>query len=376
MKRTIYIAFTGGGTGGHIFPIIAVAEELKKIAQNNSINLYYFYIGPTRGPIDIDVAIFEKNGIVVKETYGGKGKSLWGLFIGFLQSLWHLYIVMPDILFSKGGYGAAPVIAAAVWYRIPIFIHESDAVPGKTNLKSARFARRIAIAFSEALQFFPPYKSAITGNPINSIFFEEIPQKEALEKLGLPTDRKTIFFIGGSQGAQKLNDIALDILPNIIKEYNIIHQCGAKNFQEVKSEAKFTLGKLESQYGKYYKLYGFLDQETLKFAYFASDIVISRSGAGSIFEIAAVGKPSILIPFRYAAQDHQRANAYAYAKTGAALVIEEENLTPNILISQIKKILEDPQLSENMKEAAKAFSKKDSAKIIAEEILRSAGIVI
>ncbi len=375
MRRTIHIAFTGGGTGGHIFPILAVAEELTKIAYQSGVILQLWYVGPTKGPIDIDVALFENNGIAVREIMG-QGNKILRFFIGFLQSLWHLYFIMPDILFSKGGYGALPVVAAAIFYRVPFFIHESDAIPGKTNIVSARYAKRIAVAFNDAAKFFQKEKTAVVGNPIRQIFFTEKSQDEAKKQLGLSSDRKTILVIGGSQGAKVLNDIILDILPELLKTYQVIHQCGARNFGEIEKEAEFMLGKAASDLKKYYKLYGFLDQESLHNAYIASDLVISRSGSGSIFEIAAEGRPAILIPFKFAAQNHQRLNAYSYAQTGAALVIEEENLTSHILLSQIRKILENNELQQSMKEAARSFAQPDAAKHIAEELLRSVGIAL
>jgi UDP-N-acetylglucosamine--N-acetylmuramyl-(pentapeptide) pyrophosphoryl-undecaprenol N-acetylglucosamine transferase len=370
----INIAFTGGGTGGHIFPILAVAEELSVLAKDLGISLRLYYIGPTRGPIDIDLNLFQGAGVEVQGVGGKRG--IIGSTGAFFQSLWHLYFLMPDIIFSKGGYGAAPTIAAAIFYRIPFFIHESDAVPGKANLLSARFAKRIAIAFDEALPFFPKEKTAVVGNPIRPAILETIEQKGALQRFGLVQEHKTIFFIGGSQGASSLNEIILDILPELIQEYQVIHQCGARNFGEIEREAKFTMGSLPPNITSRYKLYGFLSAEQIRDAYTASDLVISRAGSGSIFEIAAQAKPAILIPFKFAAQNHQRANAYAYAKAGAAAVLEEENLTPHIVVAQIKKLMENESARHTMSEAARGFAKPDPARKIAEELLRSVGIAI
>jgi UDP-N-acetylglucosamine--N-acetylmuramyl-(pentapeptide) pyrophosphoryl-undecaprenol N-acetylglucosamine transferase len=323
----------------------------------------------------VDVSLFHEHGIEVREVSGGGGRA-FRFAVGLLQSLWHLYAVMPDILFSKGGYGAAPVIAAAIFYRIPFFIHESDAIPGKTNVMSARFAKRVAVAFSDAARFFPSETTAVVGNPVRATFFAASAKAEARERLGLSADRKTILIIGGSQGAKSLNDITLDILPELVKEYQVIHQCGARNFGEVEKEAAFALGKSAREYGKWYKLYGFLTAEELHSAYAASDLVIARAGSGSIFEVAAEGRPAILIPFKFAAQNHQRANAYAYAETGAATVLEEENLTPHILVAQMRKILANEELQRTMAEAAKSFARPDAARRIAEELLRSIGIAV
>lgn len=376
MPATINIAFTGGGTGGHIFPILAVAEELVALAGRVGVSLRLWYIGPTKGPIDLDIELFREIGIEVREV-GGKNTGL-GLATGFLQSLWHLYLIMPDMLFSKGGYGAVPAIAAAIFYRIPFFIHESDAVPGKANLWSARFARRIAVAFSPAASLFPQDKTAVVGNPVRVALSTGATREEACQRLGLDAGRKVIFVVGGSQGASALNEILLDILPELIQQYQVIHQCGVRNFGEVEREAKFALGSLRTgeEAADDYKLYGFLSVDQLRDAYAASDLVISRAGSGSIFELAAQAKPAMLVPLKSAAQNHQRANAYAYAETGAAMVLEEENLSPNILIAQIRKILDDDKALQVMREAARAFARPDAARKIAEELLRSVGIAV
>lgn len=375
--RTIHIACTGGGTGGHIFPILAVADGFAALAAEKGLRFKLSYIGPTRGPVDVDVASFRERGISVR-SIGGR----WTmprpltLAVGFFQSIWHLYFAMPDIIFSKGGYGASPVIAAALWYRIPIFVHESDTIPGRANLFAARFATRIAVAFLQAASYFPAEKTAVTGNPIRRIF-TSLPARDAAHaSLKLSPARKTVLIIGGSQGAKALNDITLDVLPELLKRYQILHQCGARNFGEIKKESDFVRKGLPQDQADGYRLYGFFGAEELANAYAASDLVVSRAGAGSIFEIASAGAPAIMIPLSHAAQDHQRANAYAYAETGAAAVLEEANLTPHIFVSQIGKILDDEAARQKMAAAAKAFAKPDAAVKIAAELLRSVGVAV
>jgi UDP-N-acetylglucosamine--N-acetylmuramyl-(pentapeptide) pyrophosphoryl-undecaprenol N-acetylglucosamine transferase len=280
------------------------------------------------------------------------------------------------MIFSKGGYGALPVVVAARWYRIPLFVHESDAIPGKTNLFAGRFARRIAVAFRQALPFFPAEKTAVVGNPIRNVFSTPPPKAEALASFKLDVGKKTVLIIGGSQGAKALNDIVLDVLPELLKRFQVIHQCGARNFGDVKKEADFMLRGLEEENARRYRLYGFLDAEELAAAYGAADVAVSRAGAGSIFELAACGIPAILIPLSHAAQDHQRANAYAYAETGAAVVLEEANMTPHIFVREITSILDDEERRANMQAAARAFARPDAARLIAAELLRSVGIAV
>ena len=156
------------------------------------------------------------------------------------------------------------------------------------------------------------------------------------------------------------------IIRNILKDYELLNICGAKNYKKMESESKIFL---EKDLQKYYHLYQYLDEVELKHAYQASDFIISRAGAGSVFEIAAVGKPSILIPLPSAASDHQSKNAYQYAETGAAFVIEEENLTPNFFVGKLNYLFSRPKKLEEMKKAALSFSKPMAGKVIAIEVL-------
>jgi UDP-N-acetylglucosamine--N-acetylmuramyl-(pentapeptide) pyrophosphoryl-undecaprenol N-acetylglucosamine transferase len=366
---------TGGGTGGHVFPLIAVAQNLQQLGQDLGLPLRLYYVGPTTGPFSPPVDIFTSEGIVVKGISAGSFSSsgflgFLGMLKGFFQSLWHLYFIMPDVTFSKGGYGSLPVVLAGAIYWIPLFIHESDAIPGKVNQVASKIASRIAVSFSKTFQYFPEAKTGLVGNPVRREFFVEEPAKaQALDRFGLANDRKTILVIGGSQGAKILNDITLDILTELLKKYQIIHICGLKNFPEIEGEAKFLLESWGGRLDPFYKLYGFLDAEEVALAYAASDLVLARGGSGLIFEIAAMAKPSIIVPFSVASRDHQRENAYEYAAGGAALVVEEENLKPNILLGEIEKIMTDGTKLQEMSGAAKNFSMPNAAETLSRELL-------
>ncbi|MFN7088301.1 MAG: undecaprenyldiphospho-muramoylpentapeptide beta-N-acetylglucosaminyltransferase [Candidatus Paceibacteria bacterium] len=381
-KHEIRIVLTGGGTGGHIFPLISVAKELWEYAKNFGIPLKLYYVGPITGPFSPEPQLFLQNGIIVKKIHASSLKNssvsdFLNLILGIVESLWHIFWIMPNVIFSKGGYGALPVIIARTLYRIPLFVHESDAIPGKVNLWSKKFASRIGVAFAKSMEYFPREKTGLVGNPIRQeLIYKSQDKKSSLQSFGFTKERKTIFVIGGSQGAKALNDIILDTLPELLKKYQIIHQCGPKNFQDVNNEAKVTIENLPDAQDAFYKLYGFLDIDLLTLAYAASDLVISRAGAGLIFEIAALGKPSIIVPLPIASRDHQRENAYQYAASGGALVLEEDNLKPHILLSVIEKLISDDAKLKAMSEAARTFSKPDAAKIIAKELLILAGISI
>lgn len=366
------IIFTGGGTAGHVIPIIAVAREIRKIAPD----FQFFYIGPKD---EFKKILLEEN-IVVKTILAGKIRRYWtfssfiqnliDIFfkfpIGFFQSFFYIFILSPDLIFSKGGYGSLPVILSGWFFMTPIFLHESDVVPGLSNKLASKLALEVFVSFpSEKTKYFPSKKMISLGNPIR----EEIlmgDREKAKELFHLSGEKPVILVLGGSQGSQRINDVLLTILPEFLNYFELIHQTGQKNFKEIENEAKVVVKK---ELLKYYHPLPFLNEEELKHAYAVSDLICSRAGAGSIFEISAVGKPSILIPLPESAQNHQIENAYTYFQTGACLVIEEANLTPHFFLERIKYLFSKPQKLREMSESAKFFSRPQSAKIIAQYLI-------
>lgn len=366
------ILFTGGGSGGHFFPIIAVIRELKKIAEDEKIlDLSLYYMGPN----DFSEKLLREEGVVCIKIESGKMRNysspanffdIFKTAFAIIRGLWNIFLIMPDAVFSKGGYGALPAVAGAMFFRIPLIIHESDVVPGKVNTFSAGFARRIAIAFSSAAEFFPKDRTALVGIPIRKRILGG-NTAEAKENLDVYSNLPVIGIMGASQGAQKINNAVMGIIKELTEEFEVVHQTGVNNFKDISGEASVIL---EFSHKERYHPYGFLDESKMREFYIASDIIVSRAGASSIFEIAAWAKPAILVPLRNAAQDHQRKNAYEYARAGAAIVIEEENLKPHVLRAEIKKVLGSQELIKKMKEAAQRFSRIDSAEVIAREILK------
>jgi UDP-N-acetylglucosamine--N-acetylmuramyl-(pentapeptide) pyrophosphoryl-undecaprenol N-acetylglucosamine transferase len=367
------IIFTGGGTGGHIFPIIAIVRELRKLALNEKLEIYYL------GPKDEFGDVFlSQEGIKVKNILAGKIRryfnfislfqNIFDIFLktplGIFQSFLWLLFKNPDLIFSKGGFGSFPVVFSGWVLGIPIFLHESDISPGLANRILSKFALKIFTSFPRT-EYFSPKKIYLVGNPIRKEILEG-KKEEAKRIFQISGEKKVVLILGGSQGAQRINEKVLEILPDFLKEFEIIHQCGDKNYQKIKL---ITDGLLKEDLKKYYHLFGFLKEDQLKLAYAISDLIISRAGSGSIFEIAALAKPSILIPLPEAAQDHQIKNAYAFKETGATIVIEEANLTPRFFFERAKFLLQNPKEIEKMSQAAKEFSKPLAAKIIASYIL-------
>ncbi len=368
------ILFTGGGSGGHFYPIIAVAESLRKISDEKHLlppKMYFMAPDPYDGK-----ALFNNNISFVKIPAGkirryfsflnfwDALKTVWGL----VAAIFKMYFIYPDVVFSKGGYGSFPAIFAARILGIPLVIHESDSSPGKANLWGGKFAKRIAVSFEDAGTYFPKDKVALTGIPVRQgIAMKTTSGAEEFLKLqkGIPV----ILILGGSQGAKIINDVVLQTLPNLLKNYQVIHQTGEKNFEEVRKMIPVLL-KSESETARY-KPFPYLNDLAMKMSAGAANLVVSRAGS-TIFEIANWGLPSLIVPIADSNGDHQRKNAFAYAKAGACVVIEEKNLGPNVFVSEIDKLMNDPAKRGAMSKNALNFSKPDAADKIARGIIETA----
>lgn len=365
------IVFTGGGTGGHFYPIIAVAQELNELIKERhlvGVKMYFFSDQP------YDSKMLFENEIEYVHVPAGKLRryfSLKNFFdffatgLGVISALWKLYLVYPDVIFSKGAYASFPTLMAAKILRIPVIVHESDAHPGRVNLWSGKFAKRVAISYPEAANFFPKANIAVTGNPIRKELRYPIKQG-AREFLKLEEGIPTIFITGGSLGASAINEVVLDILPQLLEKFQIIHQVGVKNFEEVKQRVKLKLAN--SEHAERYKLYPSLNSSAMQMVAGIADLVISRAGS-TIFEIAHWGTPSIIIPIPEDISHDQRHNAFTYARSGGAIVIEQVNLTPSVLFGEINRLFAHPEVLARMKDGAKAFARPDAARVIADELL-------
>lgn len=365
------ILFTGGGTGGHFYPIIAIVQAIHEISEAEKlvgIELYFISDDP------YDKRVLFENGIIYEQVTAGKMrryfsfKNIFDTFktiLGILSAISKLYVIYPDVVFGKGGYASFPTLFAARLLRIPVFIHESDSHPGRVNLWAGKFAREIAVSYPEAAGYFPKNKVVMTGNPLRKEVLSPIV-RGAHEFLELERDIPIIFVTGGSQGALNLNDILVDILPELVKKYQIVHQTGKSNFVETKRRAALLLD--DSKFPKRYVPFAYLNETALRMIGGVANLVISRAGS-TIFEIAAWGIPSIIVPIPEEISHDQRSNAFAYARSGAAIVIEEENLSGTILLSEIDRLMSSQETLENMKKKALNFSPKDASYKIAKELI-------
>ena len=364
------ILLTGGGTGGHLIPLLGVVSELRKICLEKGIEKPKFLLITPAS--DFNQSISEA-GIQIKTIKAGKLRRYfsWENFrdilkipVGIIQSLYYIYKFKPDIVFSKGGFASVPPVIASWVLKIPIITHESDIVPGLANRIIARFASKILISFSAAEKYFDKSKVILTGNPIRSDI-EKGSRENALEFFKLSPDLPTVLIFGGSQGAQKINEMVLEILPNLIEKCQIIHQCGDKNYKEIKNK----ISELNLKYPERYRVYPFIKKE-MKDAFALADIVISRAGANSLAEIVALQKPNILIPLSTSANNHQPENAKFFAEKNASLIIDETVSNSQDLADAILKLLSDKNLQNKMKQKLSELAPSQNAsRKIAEEIL-------
>lgn len=369
------IAFTGGGTGGHFYPIIAIAEALGDLVRERHLiapQMYYL------APNSFDQKALFENGIAYVHIPAGKMRRYFSLLnvtdsfvtlVGIFSALVTLFRLYPDVVVSKGGYGSVPTVLAAHLLRIPIVIHESDAKPGRANLLAAKFAKKIAVSFESAAAYFPKKaqsKIARTGIPIRKALMRIEPEG-ARQYLGLEADLPTILILGGSQGALKINETILSALSDLVAIANIIHQTGQAHFKNIESVSRVAL--VTTPHASRYHPINYLNEISLQRSAAVADLVISRAGANSIAEIGLWKKPAVLIPIPEPVSHDQRTNAYSYARTGAAVVLEEGNLTPHLLVSEARRILGDPALAKRMRDAAAGFTNPDAARILADEVL-------
>jgi len=349
----------GGGTGGHVIPALAVAKELRRRGHSA------FFVGTERG---LESTLVPREGFPLELIQIGGLKR-----VGFRQRLATLMQLPVSTLytrrilkdrrvaavFSMGGYVAGPPVIAALVRRVPVVVMEPNAVPGFTNRRIARYVRRALISFPETARYFPKGRTVLTGLPVREEFFA-IPPKP-------PGQKFTVLITGGSQGSRTLNQAALQSWPLFRAgglPVRIVHQSGPAACDELR--AAFEASGL--------------DGEVLPFiadmpgAFAEADLIVCRSGAGAVAELAAAGKPSILSPFPFAADQHQLRNAEAFVRAGAARMVEDREMTGQKLFETVAKLAADPGVLERMGNAARSIAHPGAARRAAdalEEVARA-----
>jgi UDP-N-acetylglucosamine--N-acetylmuramyl-(pentapeptide) pyrophosphoryl-undecaprenol N-acetylglucosamine transferase len=358
MKNRKVVLFAGGGTAGHIFPGLAVAEELMKKYSGKIA-----WIGSRSAK---ERKWVTKAGISFYGIHTGKWRrylslknivDMFRIVLGFIESLLLIQRLKPVVFFSKGGYVSVPPALACSFLKIPVFTHESDFNPGLATRINSRFGEKIFISFSETKDFFTPgsqKKVHFSGNPVRSIFYSASATL-GKKSFNIQTDKPILLVIGGSLGSARINELILAILDNLTEKYFIIHQMGRKNYSKRNK--------------KNYLALPFVYKE-LPHVIAAAELIISRAGANALFEYAFLGKPAILIPLSLkGSRGDQIRNARYYAHKGAALLLDENRLTPDILLDKINNLMSDKERLRNMSEKIKTLSKPDAAKSIARFIL-------
>jgi UDP-N-acetylglucosamine--N-acetylmuramyl-(pentapeptide) pyrophosphoryl-undecaprenol N-acetylglucosamine transferase len=355
------VLIAAGGTGGHIYPGIAVAQEIMRRDQSSSVR----FVGTPRGlesrlvpQAGFDLSLIDSAGLK-NVSAGARMRGALLLPRSFL-SAWHLLgQFKPDVVVGAGGYVSGPVVMTAALTRWPTLVMESNALPGWTNRVLARFVDRAAVSFTEALPYFRG-KGKVTGNPVRKEFFE-VPAKQRVPEKFL------LLVFGGSQGARAINEsivAALPMLDGIRNVLRIKHQTGTADLEKVRAGYE-TAGWQESTVVPY------IDNMVADVA--QADLIVCRAGATTTAELIAAGKASIMIPFPFAADDHQTKNAEAMQKAGGAVMIRQSQLTPQGLANEITRLVNSPQVVSEMERASKGLSHGDAASAVVDMISELTG---
>ncbi|CCW34794.1 UDP-N-acetylglucosamine-N-acetylmuramylpentapeptide N-acetylglucosamine transferase [Chthonomonas calidirosea] len=365
------VVVTGGGTGGHIFPALAVAESLTQLRPAAEV----LYIGSANG---MEAQIVPEYGWPFQPITARKLRKvlspstllvLWSLWNGYKEARTYLRRFRAEAVLGTGGYVAAAAVLAAAREGIPSVICAPDVVPGRTNRLLARWAQRVCIAFPASAAYFPPDRVVLTGLPLRRgiIAPKQITPQEARQHFpSLSSERFTLLVLGGSQGARAINQVVLQTVPVLLEAgVQILHQIGKRDFPEVSNQ-------LEAQglaHREGYHPFAFLETEQMAYAYRAADLVVCRGGVSSLSEILANGLPSIVVPLPTAYADHQTHNARALEQAGAALLLPQFSLTPERLVQLVLGLQNEATRREQMRNAALALGRPDAAESVANEIL-------
>jgi len=361
LDRKLHVVIACGGTGGHLFPGIAVAEELRGRGHEALLLISEKRVD-REGVRKYRGLRFETIPAVAKPpTFSPR-------MVPFLWSLWRtmrrcrglLRRENADAVLGMGGFTSLPPVYAGRRGGLPGFVHESNALPGRANRLTARFCTKVFVGMEAAVRHFGNRSVMVTGTPVR-LELRELPERaDAAQAMGLDPERPTVLVTGGSQGARRLNELAAGAARHLPEDWQILHIAGVAGEEAARAAAEGRPG---------YRVLGFCDR--MADAYAAADMVISRAGASSLTEIAHAGLPAILVPFPYAADDHQTHNAKVFSEAGAAVLVQEGDLDEEILARQIRDILGNPETRKSMARAARSLDVPDAAARVCDEIERA-----
>jgi UDP-N-acetylglucosamine--N-acetylmuramyl-(pentapeptide) pyrophosphoryl-undecaprenol N-acetylglucosamine transferase len=370
-RRHLSVVVTGGGTGGHTSPGLAVATLLRERGIDVA------WIGSRGG---IEARSVPGRGIPYFAIATGKLRRYWawqnladlGLNVpaGVLGALRLLGRLRPRVVFATGGFVALPVVVAAAVLRIPVVIHEQTAVPGLANRVAMRFARRVAVAFAEAASAFPEGRVVVTGNPLRPEL-RGGARTDVLARFGLAEDLPLVYVTGGAQGAQRINRAVGEALPGLLGLAQVIHQCGEHPATGDRRWLEEARGRLPGPLARRYVILPYVGAE-LAGIYAAAALVIARAGAGTVNECCHLGLPAIYIPLPGARGDEQTANARLVERGGGCVVLPQAELTPERLLACARALLAEPGRRKEMGERARSLAVPDAAERIVALLLETA----
>lgn len=373
MSRTLRLLITGGGTGGHTYPALTTLSAVQRRQVPHDV----LWVGTANG---LEARITAEHGIPFKAITTGKlrrrpnlkelGTNIADVFripIGVLQAVGHAARYLPDVVLSTGGYVAVPIGVAAKLIRRPLVMHEQTTVVGLANRILSRLATRIALSHESSLDHLPASarkKAVVTGNPIRPELLQG-NRAAAYDLFGLTFEVPLIYVTGGAQGSKQINTLIAEILPRLLPHAQIVHQCGPAWIDQMRAVP------LPPDLADRYHPVPYVGSE-LADLFAAADVVISRSGAGTVSELTAIGKPSVLIPLIPTGGDEQRKNAGYLASAGAARALLEPRPTGEMLLAELMPLLADPGLRQTMGQAAAKLGRLDAAEVLCDLLLETA----
>jgi UDP-N-acetylglucosamine--N-acetylmuramyl-(pentapeptide) pyrophosphoryl-undecaprenol N-acetylglucosamine transferase len=367
------VLVSGGGTGGHIYPALAVATQLKK-----EFRAEILYLGSDDG---LETELAPAAGFPFTVIKAGKLRRYisWQTFtgiarvpVGMAQAVNIVRKFRPDVVFTSGGYVAVPAGLAARLNGVPFLMHQQDVPPNLSNKLLAPLATRISVAFADSLTYFPLHKTLQLGNPVRQEILDirPISPQEARRQLGLNPDIPLLLVTGGSQGARHLNQVVCQALAELLPYCQILQISGKQLFAETQQLSEQSMANLEADIQQRYRLVAYMNEE-MPAALQAAELVLCRSGAATLSELAVLGKPSLLVPLPPAiGSSPQEANAAMFGRKQAAEVIRDADLKPAMLVERVKNIIASSALLQTMAEATRTFAEPDATQKIIAEVLK------
>ncbi len=371
------VLISGGGTGGHIYPALAVATQLRDTYKADIL-----YLGSDDG---LETELVPAAGFPLATVRAGKLRRYvsWQTAVGvarvplgMAQAVSIVRKFRPDVAFTSGGYVAVPAGLAARLNGVPLLMHQQDVPPNLSNKLIAPLTTRISVAFSDSVRYFPAQKTLWLGNPVRQAILDvrqTIPQ-QARTKLGFAPEVPLLLVTGASQGARHLNQIVCQALSDLLKDYQILLISGSKLYDETRELSESKLAGLDEAIKQRFHLVPYLSEE-MPLALQAAELVLCRAGASTLSELAVLGKPSILVPLPPAiGSSPQEANADTFARKQAAEVIRDVDLKPEVLIERVSFIITSPDRLLAMASAVREFAKPDATREIVETLIKLANV--